>query len=702
MLENGMKIAGRYEITAKIGTGGMSDVYKATDCNLGRPVAIKVLKEEFSQDAGFVEKFRGEAQAAASLEHPNIVNVYDVGAQDGFHYIIMEYVSGITLKHYIEKKGQLNYKEVLSIAIQVARGLQSAHANNIIHRDIKPQNIMISTDGKVKVTDFGIARAVSEHTIHSDVMGSVHYSSPEQTRNGYITNRSDIYSLGIVMYEMVTGRVPFDGDSTVAVAIKHLQEEMVVPSTYAKNLPISLEKIILKCTQKTTNHRYESMDALLIDLRKSLLNPDEDFVVLAPVDQGKTRVLTEDEIKLIQYNAAAKKDGEPQSDGEKKAQEDAIDKSGKKYAYIYDDDEDEDEEEDDAEEEKGGFLNPKLEKLVVALCVVIGIIIVLILVYVFGNMNGWINFNLGGSKEAVEDTADYIEVPDLVGKTMEEAEALVDGTGLTVVISSEEVSEEYEPGQIISQDVEAGEMVADGTTIYVVLCVEEEPEEVTVPDVVGYISTSAMTVLQDKGFEVNREFEYSSTVSAGEVIRQDPEAGTTAYAGTTVTIYVSQGSETTAVPSLEGKTKSEAETALGDAGLNVGTVTEAYSDTVAAGCVISQSISSGTYVDMGTSVNFVVSLGEEETSYYVRLKVKALEGDNITVQYCNIYLYYAESDELITSWTNVTEFPYIAEIHGITDYNKGYYEIVWYYTDAEGNTQTYHQESDGDITFSEE
>ena len=226
MLKNGTYIADRYEVVGQIGTGGMSDVYKAKDHTLGRYVAIKVLKEEFSEDTNFVTKFRSEAQAAAGLEHPNIVNIYDVGSENGIHYIVMEYVEGITLKTYIEKKGQLNYKETLSIAIQVSRGIQAAHAKHIIHRDIKPQNIIISTDGKVKVTDFGIARAVSEHTIHSDVMGSVHYASPEQARNGYVSNRSDIYSLGIVMYEMVTGRVPFDGDSTVAVAIQHLQDEM--------------------------------------------------------------------------------------------------------------------------------------------------------------------------------------------------------------------------------------------------------------------------------------------------------------------------------------------------------------------------------------------------------------------------------------------------------------------------------------------
>ena len=237
-------------------------------------------------------------------DSPNIVNIYDVGSENGMHYIVMEYVDGITLKTYIEKKGKLTYKEAVSIAIQVGRGIEAAHNKNIVHRDIKPQNIIISTEGKVKVTDFGIARAASSNTISSDVMGSVHYSSPEQARNGFVDGKSDIYSLGIVMYEMVTGRVPFDGDTTVAVAIQHLQEEIVPPSAYAPNLPISMEKIILKCTQKNPDRRYESMTALLTDLRKALVSPNEDFVVMVPAtNQDKTRIIGEDDLKQIKEEA---------------------------------------------------------------------------------------------------------------------------------------------------------------------------------------------------------------------------------------------------------------------------------------------------------------------------------------------------------------------------------------------------------------
>ena len=259
MLKEGMILAERYEIISKVGTGGMADVYKARDHKLNRLVAVKVLKPEFRDDKTFIAKFQKEAQAAAGLAHPNIVNVYDVGEDEGVNFIVMELVEGITLKDYIKKKGKLSVKEATSIAIQVSLGLEAAHNSNIVHRDVKPQNIIISTDGKVKLSDFGIARAVTSNTITSNVMVSVHYSSPEQVRGGYSDKKSDIYSLGITMYEMVTGRVPFDGDTSVAIAIKHLQEEMVPPSKYTPDLPFSLEQIILKCTQKSVDRSADTL-----------------------------------------------------------------------------------------------------------------------------------------------------------------------------------------------------------------------------------------------------------------------------------------------------------------------------------------------------------------------------------------------------------------------------------------------------------
>ncbi len=340
MLKAGVYIADRYEIVGKVGAGGMADVYKAKDHTLGRFVGIKVLKQEFSEDMNFVTKFRTEAQSAAGLEHPNIVNIYDVGSENAMYYIVMEYVEGITLKTYIEKKGQLSFKEAVSIAIQVGRGIEAAHNKHIVHRDIKPQNIIISTEGKVKVTDFGIARATNNNTINSEVMGSVHYASPEQARNGFVDGKSDIYSLGIVMYEMVTGRVPFDGESAVAIAIQHLQEEMVNPSAYAPDLPVSLEKIILKCTQKSPDRRYATISDLLMDLKKALISPDEDFVVLVPIGhQEKTRVMKQEEVESI-----------------KQQTRDIY------YEEAAQDEDQEPEDEDDEDEDDEGFLNPKMEK----------------------------------------------------------------------------------------------------------------------------------------------------------------------------------------------------------------------------------------------------------------------------------------------------------------------------------------------------
>lgn len=294
MIKLGMLIGDRYEILDKIGTGGMSDVYKAKDQKLNRFVAVKVLKQEFSENKNFVSKFRVEAQAAAGLMHPNIVNVYDVGEENGIHYIVMELVEGITLKKYIEKKVRLTTKEAISIAIQVAMGIEAAHNNHIIHRDIKPQNIIISKEGKVKVTDFGIAKAASSNTITSNVMGSVHYTSPEQARGGFSDEKSDIYSMGITFFEMLTGRVPFNGDTTVAIAIKHIQDEMPSPRVYVPEIPVSVEKIVLKCTQKSPDRRYQSMGEMIKDLKRSLINPDEDFVKIDTIEEvGKTRVVPE-------------------------------------------------------------------------------------------------------------------------------------------------------------------------------------------------------------------------------------------------------------------------------------------------------------------------------------------------------------------------------------------------------------------------
>ena len=582
MLTKGSYLADRYEILDKIGTGGMSDVYKAMDHILGREVAVKVLKQEFAEDVTFVTKFRSEAQSAAGLEHPNIVNIYDVGSENGMYYIVMEYVEGITLKTYIEKKGQLNFKEAISIAIQVGRGIEAAHNKGIIHRDIKPQNIIISTEGKVKVTDFGIARATSSNTIHADVMGSVHYASPEQARNGYVDGKSDIYSLGIVMYEMVTGRVPFDGDTTVAVALQHLQEEMVAPSAYAPDLPISLEKIILKCTMKSPDRRYAAIEDLLLDLKKALVSPNEDFVTMGSAEEvEKTRVISPEEQEQIKEGLA----GDADEDDE-----------------LMDDGEDEDE----------GPVNPKLDKAITIMGIAAAVIIIAIVIYIVGSFFGL--FKFGTKKNDTKDKdsktqAEQVEMIKVVGMTEDEASSALKKAGVSYEIVYES-SDDAEEGDVIKQSVKEGEKIPSTEKVKITVCKEGDLE---IPSVVGMDGDSAIQTLKDKGFKANRTFEYSADVAEGNVINQTPTG--VGKKGDTVTIVVSAGIQSVQVPSLANKTQQEAANELAAVGLQVGNVTTEYSDNYAAGRVIRQSVTQGKTVDAGTAVDIVISDGKKPEYY---------------------------------------------------------------------------------------
>ena len=582
MLTKGSYLADRYEILDKIGTGGMSDVYKAMDHILGREVAVKVLKQEFAEDVTFVTKFRSEAQSAAGLEHPNIVNIYDVGSENGMYYIVMEYVEGITLKTYIEKKGQLNFKEAISIAIQVGRGIEAAHNKGIIHRDIKPQNIIISTEGKVKVTDFGIARATSSNTIHADVMGSVHYASPEQARNGYVDGKSDIYSLGIVMYEMVTGRVPFDGDTTVAVALQHLQEEMVAPSAYAPDLPISLEKIILKCTMKSPDRRYAAIEDLLLDLKKALVSPNEDFVTMGSAeDVEKTRVISPEEQEQIKEGLA----GDADEDDE-----------------LMDDEDDEDE----------GPVNPKLDKAITIMGIAAAVIIIAIVIYIVGSFFGL--FKFGTKKNDTKDKdsktqAEQVEMINVVGMTEDEASSALKKAGVSYEIVYES-SDDAEEGDVIRQSVKDGEKIPSTEKVKITVCKEGDLE---IPSVVGMDGDSAIQTLKDKGFKANRTFEYSADVAEGNVINQTPTG--VGKKGDTITIVVSAGIQSVQVPSLANKTQQEAANELAAVGLQVGNVTTEYSDNYAAGRVIRQSVTQGKTVDAGTAVDLVISDGKKPEYY---------------------------------------------------------------------------------------
>lgn len=684
MLTEGTYLADRYEIVGKIGAGGMSDVYKAKDHTLGRFVAIKVLKPEFSEDVNFVTKFRTEAQSAAGLEHPNIVNIYDVGSESGMHYIVMEYVEGITLKTYIEKKGQLSFKEAVSIAIQVGRGIESAHNKHIVHRDIKPQNIIISTEGKVKVTDFGIARAATSNTINSDVMGSVHYSSPEQARNGFVDGKSDIYSLGIVMYEMVTGRVPFDGDTTVAVAIQHLQEEMVVPSAYAPDLPISMEKIILKCTQKNPDRRYETMGDLLMDLKKALISPNEDFVVMVPLtNQDKTRVIEKDELDAIKKETSGVYFKEDDMDPDDADEE-------------YEDDEEYDGDEDDEDE----AINPKMEKAITIMGIAAGVVIVGIIIYLIVSFFGLVKF--GGNNKNTEtetqtetqtesetetEATKKIEMVDLTGKTFDEAQAELKKLGLGIKDNGTVSSDTIEGGKIAEQDIKKGDKVAANSTVKVKI--SSGKGEISVPTVTGNDESAATSTLKNAGFKVATQYEYNNTVAEGKVITQAPEAGTSAKEGDTITITISQGVKTVTVPSVLGTAQDAATSTLSGAGLTVSSVSSDYSDTVATGCVISQSIPADKIVDEGSSITLVISLGPKVKLYSFSAKIEAPKNEdgttNENVSSANIVLKDAAGNSLET-WNNVSiaSFPYTISKSGIEDQTSGTVEISW--LDATQNT----------------
>ena len=698
MLTEGMYIADRYEIIGKIGAGGMSDVYKAKDLTLGRFVAIKVLKSEFSDDINFVTKFRTEAQSAAGLEHPNIVNIYDVGSENGMHYIVMEYVEGITLKTYIEKKGQLSFKEAVSIAIQVGRGIEAAHNKNIIHRDIKPQNIMISTEGKVKVTDFGIARAATSNTISSDVMGSVHYSSPEQARNGFVDGKSDIYSLGIVMYEMVTGRVPFDGDTTVAVAIQHLQEEMVPPSAFAPNLPISMEKIILKCTQKSADRRYESMTALLADLRKALISPDEDFVVMVPqASQDKTRVIGADDLSKIQKQAGSVY----------LKQEEKLPKIQPAY-----EEEEPDDDEDEYDDEEGE-INPKLEKAITIMGIAAAVVIVILIIYIAVHLFGGISSGKkntantettqtetqkdSGTTEKDSSIKDGVSVPSVAGMSFDDAKAELAKYNLGIRQAGTVSSDTVDKDLVVSQQPEANETVEKNSTIEVTL--SSGKGSIDVPNVVGKSEADAVAALGTT-FNCNKSYAYNSDVQEGYVISQSPESGTQGKEGDTVTLVISQ---LVTVPDVTTTYKSEeqAKALLSDFNVNV---TTKYSQT-AEGIVIGQSIDARKQVAKGTSITITVSLGEEPaevvttTTYKLNIRIE-LPADSSNISGADIVL-YGKSGGVLASWPgkSVSEFG----SDGLTLTKTGLLEesgsIVITWIDLNGNACG---EQTNNITFQKE
>lgn len=662
----GIILAGRYELVELLGSGGMADVYKASDRKLNRYVAVKILRHEYSSDESFITRFQQEAMAAASIQNPYVVNVYDGGEENGINYIVMELAEGITLKEYIQKKGKLEIVEAINIAMQIVNGIREAHAHGIIHRDIKPQNVMVAPDGRIKVMDFGIAKAVTAQTITANTVGSVHYISPEQARGSACDERCDIYSIGITMYEMITGRVPFDGDSTVAIALAHIKEPITPPSVYEPMIPVSLEKIIMKCTQKKPEQRYASADELIDDLKKALMTPDEDFVKEVIISQdGGTRIFSEEDTRKIKEEAG-------RNTVSVKTQEE------EDYQLGLEDEEPEKEPAD--EEESEG----RMEKIVFA----IGIGALLVVILIAGLLIARA-FNLLSPSDTKETetssvvsgslAADEVLMPSLVGKSQTEAIDLLTKAGLgykieqqadneisegTVISASEEsgavlkkhtqitivVSSGKDtvpiPKNIIGktekaarkaldavelrvtaeyadcEDVEAGyvfdcspgvdEEVKKGTYVTIYVSTGSNEVEVPVPNLLENTLAKAESMLKDANLKSEISYEYSDR-EEGIVIDQSVDPGVKVKEGTVIKIVVSNGPEKiyTTVPSVLNMTESEADSVLAESKLKLGNIREEYDDYVEAGKIISQSIEKDTRVEENTTIDVVISLGKE-------------------------------------------------------------------------------------------
>ncbi|MBF1015820.1 MAG: Stk1 family PASTA domain-containing Ser/Thr kinase [Lachnospiraceae bacterium] len=614
MIKMGTVMGDRYEILEKIGTGGMSDVYRAKDHKLNRMVAMKILRQEFAENENFVSKFRTEAQAAAGLMHPNIVNVYDVGDENGVYYIVMELVDGITLKKYIEEKNRLTVREAVSITIQVAMGLEAAHRNNVIHRDIKPQNIMISREGKVKVTDFGIAKAATSNTITSNVMGSVHYTSPEQARGGYSDAKSDIYSLGVTLFEMLTGRVPFNGDTTVAIAIKHIQEPIPSVRKYVPDIPLSVEKIVLKCCQKSPDRRYQSASELIRDLKQSLITPDEDFVHLVdPDEENATRIATEKEDRELRRELQRYPDeDEPPVRRVKKKSETSGNGSRKKRRI---DDLEEDpvrrryHDEDDLEEEEG----PEIEKVTLILGVIVGILVLVILLFVFGTKAGFFGDKSNGSGQDSSVGTSGIEIPDVSGTSFAEAKSILQGKGFTVV-KEDDTESGKSRNTVTGQEPAAGTFAPSGSEV-----------KIRVATGNGAGSSSA-----------------------------------TVPSGSSASASASASVQKVKVPNVVNMPEDTAVATLIEAGLRVGTITPVSSAEVKADTISRQAPAAGEEADPNSLVNLEISTGPEKVSYYFDGTIAAptsQEASDYTAG-VSVQIIFIASDGTVILNTTATEFPY--------------------------------------------
>lgn len=635
ILRPGTFLQDRYEILEQIGSGGMSVVYKAKCHKLNRLVAIKVLKEEFCNDSNFVSKFKMEAQSAAGLSHPNIVSVYDVIDEGKLHYIVMELIEGITLKSYIQKKGRLEVKETIGIAIQVAQGIAAAHEQHIIHRDIKPQNMIISKDGKVKVADFGIARAVSAQTMTSSAMGSVHYISPEQARGGFSDERSDIYSLGVTMYEMVTGRVPFEGDNTVAIALAHLEDVVVPPSVYNPEIPVSLERIILRCMEKKPERRYRSAQDVITDLRAALIRPSE--VGNSPVDveeralNGETVQISSEQLSQIKqfhrperleperketYEREAKaaweayrEENEPDTpEPERGRRPQRPSEMSKASAKRRSRDEDEDR------------ANPHIERILAGAGIVAAIVVVVVLIVVFSKLGAFFRAGSGmlGNSQTESSQAETgelilkdteVSMPSVLGLSEDMAESTLKENSLTMK-RTYEYFDDVEKGHVAKQDPAAGTVVLKGGQVNVVISNGTDKLDLSKLGITELDETTAVSFLESKGLKVQVVEEEDETIKAGTVMRYEPEL---VEDGGTVYLYVSSGPHVDKVPApyLVGKTEEEAIALLAENDLMPGNTSTESSDTVEKGSIISQSVSSGTQLAKGSKIDYVVSSGPE-------------------------------------------------------------------------------------------
>ncbi len=600
-LNIGKKLDGRYEITELIGIGGMADVYKAVDLMENRTVAVKILKNEFSGSEEFLRRFRNESKAIAVLSHPNIVKIYDLGFSDEIQYIVMEYIDGITLKEFMEQQGALRWKDALHFITQVLRALQHAHDRGIVHRDIKPQNIMIFADGTVKVMDFGIARfsRVDGKTLSDKTIGSVHYISPEQARGDITDERSDIYSVGVMLYEMLTGTKPFDGDNPVAIALMHMQETAPYPRDIVSTIPAALEEIVVHAMEKNPAKRYQSAAEMIKDIDTFKMNPTVVFGYMTKVYAGA------DESGSTRYF-------KPVTPAENTP-----------YAEEYEDD---DEYYDDEEvEEKRSYVVPILAASAVGI-VIIAAVVILITILSSGDDNS---------------TAKNINVPNFVGMSYEDA---VDQYSEKFNLkATEEYNSDYDSGIIFEQDVKEGKSVAEGKVIN--LTVSKGAKQISAPDVVGEVyDDDLVNRIKQYGFGKVIAAEEYSDEDEGKVIRTNPAAGEDAAKGSSMTVYVSKGPASDGskpVPNVVDMEQQEAIDALKAAGFENIKITE-VNITENAGKVITQSPTGKTYAKTSDEVELQVSTGKEVTQT-VKIKLPIPEGVDGTFEMI-VYKYATKYD----------------------------------------------------------